>query len=97
LFGPSGSRSSCRCAITTTWFFADELHKEWTSGGPCYAIRVPSLRADGRVLEEPHRLAFVPYLRLNFEFCGFLGYEREPEAIPYLRLVEHVKRRLAPF
>jgi hypothetical protein len=76
---------------------ADELHKEWTSGGAPYAIRVPNLQADGRVLREPHRLAFVPYLRLNFAHCGFLGYELDRDAVPYKRLVERVARRLAPF
>lgn len=78
-------------------FSADELHKEWTSGGAPYAIRMPSLHADGRVLREPHRLAFVPYLRANFAWHGFLGYERNPDAIPYRRLVERLKGRLEPF
>lgn len=76
---------------------ADALHKEWTSGGPGYWIRIPSERADGRVQSEPHELDFVPYLRLNFEHCGFLGYERHPFDQSYRRLVERVKARLAPF
>ena len=76
---------------------ADEFHKEWTSGGPPYAIRIPSARADGRVLREPHHLDFVPYLRRNFEHCGFLGYEFNGESEPYRRLLQRVKHRLVRF
>jgi hypothetical protein len=53
----------------------DDLHKANTSGGDPYTITVPDPRADGELLDERHRLFFVDYLRLCFEFGGFPGYE----------------------
>jgi len=66
----------------------DDLHKANTSGGDAYEISIPDLRADGELLNERHRLMFVDYLRLCFEFGGFPGYEgrsRVPTEIALLR------------
>lgn len=38
-------------------------------------MTIPDLRADGELLDERHRLFFVDYLRLCFQFGGFPGYE----------------------
>ena len=53
----------------------DELHKAGTAGGGGYEMVIPDLRADGELLNEPHRLFFVDYLRLAFRFGGFPGYD----------------------
>ena len=53
----------------------DDLHKANTSGGDAYAMAVPDLRADGELLNERHKLFFVDYLRLSFQFGGFPGYD----------------------
>ena len=66
----------------------DDLHKANTSGGDAYEISIPDLRADGELLNERHRLMFVDYLRLCFEFGGFPGYEgrsRVPTELDLLR------------
>jgi hypothetical protein len=53
----------------------DDLHKANTSGGDPYTITIPDPRADGELLDERHRLLFVDYLRLCFDYGGFPGYE----------------------
>jgi hypothetical protein len=53
----------------------DDLHKAGTSGGDPYSMAVPDPRADGELLNEPHNLLFVAYLRLCFQFGGFPGFE----------------------
>jgi len=53
----------------------DDLHKANTSGGDPYEVAVPELGADGRLLNERHKLHFVAYLRLVFRFGGFPGYD----------------------
>jgi hypothetical protein len=63
----------------------DDLHKANTSGGDPYAMMIPDPRADGELLDERHRLFFVDYLRLCFEFGGFPGYEGKATAPRELR------------
>ncbi|MCA8915684.1 MAG: hypothetical protein KDB90_09755 [Planctomycetes bacterium] len=53
----------------------DDLHKDNVSGGPPYAIEIPCLTADARLLEEHHNTLFVNYLRLAFKWSGFPGLE----------------------
>ena len=53
----------------------DDLHEANISGRDPYAMTVPDPRADGELLDECHRLFFVDYLRLCFEFGGFPSYE----------------------
>src|SRR5262245_66421957 len=60
----------------------DDLHKANTSGGDPYEIAVPDERADGEVQNERHRVLFVEYLRLCFEFGGFPGYEGQDRNLP---------------
>ena len=45
-------------------------------------VALPDLRADGKLLNERHRLFFVDYLRLCFRFGGFPGYEGIDRGIP---------------
>ena len=54
----------------------DALGKARTSGGPAYAIRVPSGAADAPLLHERHGLPFVAYLRLCLAWGGFPDLER---------------------
>ena len=53
----------------------DDLHKANVSGSDPYEMALPDARADGELLNERHRLFFVDYLRLCFQFGGFPGYE----------------------
>jgi hypothetical protein len=59
----------------------DELHKEDISGGTPYSMTLPDPAADGLLHDEWHRTTFVDYLRRCFEWGGFPGYERFPEAL----------------
>jgi hypothetical protein len=66
----------------------DGLHKANTSGGDPYEIAIPDPAADAVLLNEPHELLFVEYLRLCFRFGGFPGYagfDRVPPEIEVLR------------
>lgn len=53
----------------------DAYHKADFSGGAPYEMALPDARADGELLNEPHHLFFVDYLRLAFRHGGFPGYE----------------------
>lgn len=54
----------------------DDLHKDNTSGGDPYGVRLPNPAADFLFEHERHGLLFVPYLRLAIlEWGGFPGLE----------------------
>jgi hypothetical protein len=76
------------------WIAPDALHKAGTSGGDPYAIAVPDLRIDGELLDEPHALMFVEYLRLRFRFGGFPGYDGQI-AVP--AEIDRLTADLVPF
>jgi len=57
----------------------DVYHKANVSGGAPYEIRLPDTAADARLLNEPHELFFVPYLRLAFQWAGFPGLAGAPD------------------
>lgn len=66
----------------------DDLHKDNTSGGDPYGVRLPNASADFPFLYERHDLLFVPYLRIAIlQWGGFPGLdgEKEPfEPLSYL-------------
>lgn len=54
----------------------DDLHKDNTSGGDPYGVRLPEASADFPFLYERHDLLFVPYLRLAIlRWGGFPGLD----------------------
>jgi hypothetical protein len=60
----------------------DQFHKANISGGGPYEMALPDARADGELLNEPHRLFFVDYLRLVFRHGGFPGYAGKDRDVP---------------
>jgi hypothetical protein len=60
----------------------DAYHKADFSGGAPYEMALPDARADGELLNEPHKLFFVDYLRLAFRHGGFPGYEGIDRGVP---------------
>ena len=73
----------------------DELHKDNVSGGSPYAVQLPNPAADFVLLNERHRLHFVPYLRMAiFRYGGFPGLENN-EATP--DFLEVLRAGLEPF
>jgi hypothetical protein len=56
----------------------DDLHKDNTSGGSPYVVRLPDESADFLFRNEYHGLHFVPYLRLAIlDWGGFPGLDTE--------------------
>jgi hypothetical protein len=54
----------------------DDLHKDNTSGGDPYGVRLPNPAADFLFEYERHNLLFVPYLRLAIlRWGGFPGLD----------------------
>lgn len=60
----------------------DARQKADADGGPGYAIAVPCLEADARLINESHDVTFVEYLRLAFQCGGFAGYANSGIALP---------------
>jgi hypothetical protein len=60
----------------------DHFHKADISGGAPYEIALPDARADAELLNEPHCLFFVDYLRLVFRHGGFPGYAGKDLDVP---------------
>jgi len=61
---------------------------------PLYAVTLPQVGLDAIVENEPHRLHFVDYLRLAFEWGGFPGYADKPASAP--KLIASLKEGLLP-
>src|SRR5258706_569195 len=54
----------------------DDLHKDNTSGGDPYGVRLPNPAADFLFVYERHNVFFVPYLRLAIlQWGGFPGLD----------------------
>jgi hypothetical protein len=53
---------------------ADMLIGEQAEG--CYTVQVPNAAADAVLEGEGHKITFVEYLRLSFQWGGFPGWER---------------------
>lgn len=60
----------------------DHYHKANISGGAAYEIALPDPRADAELLNEPHGLFFVDYLRLVFRHGGFPDYAGMDRDVP---------------
>jgi hypothetical protein len=54
----------------------DALHKAEISGGMWYGIALPNAAMDAELLEEPHGIMFVDYLRLAIRASGLTGADR---------------------
>ena len=66
----------------------DFYHKADVSGGAEYWIRVPDGSADPAVVDEPHGVTFVEYLRVCFAAGGFPGLTSYAGGLPpSLRLI----------
>ena len=63
-------------------FAPDFYHKANVSGGGPYSIELPNSSIDSLVLEEPHGLYFLPYLRLCMKWGGFPGLAGLANGIP---------------
>ena len=63
-------------------FAPDYYHKAGVSGGRPYSIELPNSSIDGLVLEEPHGLYFLLYLRLCMKWGGFPGLAGLANGIP---------------
>jgi hypothetical protein len=75
----------------------DALHKANAAGGPAYAVELPYLGADPILINEPHDLPFVDYLRLAFRWGGFPGLDAHADRADVKALVADLSRGLEPF
>lgn len=76
----------------------DHYHKANISGGSPYSICLPDRAGDPIFEFEPHRLPFVDYLRLAFDWCGFPGLETYPLDRDITDLLNRLgKKSLLPF
>jgi len=53
----------------------DQYYKVGESGGSTYSIELPNASLDALLQFEPHATYFIDYLRLCFQWGGFLGLE----------------------
>lgn len=76
---------------------ADYLHKDNTSGGPAYSLKLtekPSV--DGQFLNEEHDTTFINYLRICFDNCGFSRIANPHYDNDYQAFFDKVKPQLKP-
>jgi hypothetical protein len=76
---------------------ADYLHKDNTSGGPSYSLKVtdqPSV--DAAFLNEEHQTTFINYLRICFDNCGFSRITNPEYNNDYQAFFDKVKPQLKP-
>lgn len=76
---------------------ADYLHKDNISGGPAYSLLLtekPSV--DGQFLNEEHNTAFINYLRICFDNCGFSRITNPEYDNDYQSFFDKVKPQLKP-
>jgi hypothetical protein len=57
----------------------DAAHKANISGGASYEISILAPSVDTTLLNEPHGVAFIDYLRIAFAWGGFPGVEKESD------------------
>jgi hypothetical protein len=71
------------------WIAPDALHKNNTSGGSPYAMKIPDPSADAALLYEWSTDTLVSYLRRSFEWGGFPDWKGKPaypkKEIDYLK------------
>ncbi len=76
---------------------ADYFHKDNTSGGPAYSLKVtdkPSV--DSEFLNEEHNTTFINYLRICFDNCGFSRITNPENDNNYREFFDKVKPQLKP-
>jgi hypothetical protein len=74
---------------------ADFYHKDNTSGGPPYSIKLtdkPSI--DGQFINEEHNTTFINYLRICFDNCGFSRITNPETKNSYQIFFDKVKPKL---
>ncbi|MEQ1799007.1 MAG: hypothetical protein ABL872_13725, partial [Lacibacter sp.] len=74
---------------------ADYLHKDNTSGGPAYSLKLtenPSI--DSEFLNEEHNTTFINYLRISFDNCGFARIKNQENRNDYQAFFDKVKPQL---
>lgn len=74
---------------------ADDLHKDNVSGGEAYALEITKEKSvDARFMNEANQTTFVDYLRICFEYCGFLGMSKSTVDKNYQKFFNKVKPQL---
>ncbi|HLA57893.1 MAG TPA: hypothetical protein VK622_03990 [Puia sp.] len=74
---------------------ADFYHKDNTSGGPPYALKLtqkPSI--DGQFLNEENNTTFIDYLRICFDNCGFSRISKPENNNDYQSFFDKVRPQL---
>ena len=76
---------------------ADYLHKDNTSGGLPYSLRLSDKPAiDSQFLNEEHNTTFINYLRICFDNCGFSRIRNPENDNNYQAFFDKVKPQLKP-
>jgi len=76
---------------------ADYLHKDNTSGGPAYSLKLSQKQSvDGQFLNEEHNTTFINYLRICFGNCGFSRIANPENKNDYQSFFDKVKPQLKP-
>lgn len=76
---------------------ADYLHKDNTSGGPAYSLKLTETQTvDSWFLNEEHDTTFIHYLRICFDNCGFSRITNPGNKNDYQDFFGKVKPQLKP-
>ena|ERR1022692_775554 len=76
---------------------ADYLHKDNTSGGPAYSIKLTKTQSvDSEFLNEEHVTTFINYLRICFDNCGFSRIKNPENYNDYQAFFDKVNPQLKP-
>jgi len=76
---------------------ADYLHKDNTSGGPAYSLKLTeSPSVDAEFLNEEHGTTFINYLRICFDNCGFSRIAYPENGNDFQTFFAKVKPQLKP-
>jgi hypothetical protein len=74
---------------------ADYFHKDNTSGGPPYSLKVRDKQSvDAEFLNEEHNTTFINYLRICFDNCGFSRITNPENHNDYQAFFDKVKPQL---
>lgn len=75
----------------------DYLHKDNTSGGSPYSLKVTEKQSiDSVFLNEENETTFINYLRICFDNCGFSRITNLENNNSYQQFFERIKSRLKP-
>lgn len=76
---------------------ADYFHKDNTSGGPAYSLKVTDKQSvDAEFLNEEHDTTFINYLRICFDNCGFSRITNPESNNDYQAFFDKMKPKLKP-